>query len=65
MENLNPLLPPAPQDEYSSGPEITEVEDPTPQDEETYRKAQEKAEEEEGGAEEESEEGEEEEDDEN
>ncbi len=61
IENMNPQLPPAPQEEYSSGPEITEIEDPTPQEEETLRKAQEKSEEEEAGEEEGSEEGEDEE----
>lgn len=45
-----------PQEEFVSGPEITEAEDPTPQDEEEYRKAQEKAEEAEEEAEEEEEE---------
>lgn len=56
VENLNPQLPAVPQDEFVSGPEITEVEDPTPQDEEEYRKAQMKAEAEEEEAEEEEEE---------
>ena len=46
-----------PQEEYPSGPEITEGDDPTPQDEAQLRKAQEEAEEqaneeEEGGEEE-------------
>jgi radial spoke head protein 4A len=59
VENLNPQLPPLPQEEFVSGPEITEAEDPTPQEEEELRKAQERAEEaeEEGGEEEEEEEG--------
>lgn len=63
-ENLNPQLPPMPQDEFISGPEITETEDPSPQDEAALRKAQEQADEageegEEEAAEEEGEEGEE------
>lgn len=45
-----------PQEEFVSGPEITEGEDPTPQDEEEYRKAQERAEKAEEEAEEEEEE---------
>ena len=34
-----------PQDEFVSGPEITEAEDPSPQDEAALKKAQEQAEE--------------------
>ena len=30
---MNPQLPPMPQEEFVSGPEITEAEDPSPQDE--------------------------------
>lgn len=56
VENLNPQLPPVPQEEFMSGPEITEAEDPTPQEEEELRKAQERAEEAEEEAEEEEEE---------
>lgn len=56
-ENLNPQLPPLPQEEFVSGPEITEADDPTPQEEEELRKAQEHADEaEEEGVEEEEEE---------
>ena len=58
VDNLNPQLPPMPQEEYSSGPEITEADDPTPQDEAALKKAQEQADEED--AEEEGEEEEEE-----
>lgn len=39
-ENLNPQLPPMPQDEFISGPEITETEDPSPAEEDALRKAQ-------------------------
>lgn len=56
IENLNPQIPPIPQEEFVSGPEITEGEDPTPQEEEELRKAQARAEEEEEEAEEEEEE---------
>ncbi len=45
VDNLNPQLPPMPQDEFVSGPEITEAEDPSPQDEAALKKAQEQAEE--------------------
>lgn len=55
---MNPQLPPMPQEEFVSGPEITEGEDPTPQDEAALKKQQEQAEE----AGEEAEEGAEEED---
>lgn len=63
-ENMNPQLPPMPQDEFISGPEITETEDPTPQDEAALRDAQNKADEngeegEEEAAEEEGDEGDE------
>ncbi len=44
-ENLSPQLPPMPQDEFISGPEITEADDPSPQDEAAHRKAQEQADE--------------------
>ncbi len=55
-ENLNPQLPPMPQEEFVSGPEITEADDPSPQDEAALRKAQEQAEEAEEEAGEEAEE---------
>ncbi len=45
-----------PQDEFVSGPEITEADDPSPQDEAALKKAQEQAEEAEEEAEEEEEE---------
>ena len=61
-DNLNPQLPPLPQEEFLSGPEITEAEDPSPQDEAALRKAQEQAEEEQEGEEEKEEEEEEDED---
>lgn len=51
VENMNPQLPPMPQEEHTSGPEITEIEDPTPQDEAALKKAQEQAEEAEEGEE--------------
>ena len=38
--NYSPPPPPAVQDEFPSGPEITEVDDPTPADEATLRAAQ-------------------------
>lgn len=60
VDNLNPALPPLPLEEYSSGPEITEADDPTPQDEAQHKKENEGAEEQEGEAEEEEEEVEEE-----
>ncbi|RNA09951.1 radial spoke head 4 -like protein, partial [Brachionus plicatilis] len=41
VDNLNPVLPPLPQSEYVSGPEITETEDPTVLQEEALKKAQE------------------------
>ena len=57
VENMNPQLPPMPQEEFVSGPEITEADDPSPQDEAALKKAQEQAEEaEEENAEEEGEE---------
>jgi len=62
-DNMNPQLPPMPQEEFISGPEITEAEDPSPQDEAALRKAQEQAEEQEEEHEEEEEEQEEEQDD--
>ena len=62
-DNINPPLPPQPSEEYPSGPEITEAEDPSPQDEAQLRKAQEENENpEEGGEEEDGEEPEEEDD---
>jgi radial spoke head protein 4A len=45
-----------PQEEFISGPEITEADDPSPQDEAALKKAQEQAEEAEEEAEEEEEE---------
>ena len=42
---MNPQLPPMPQEEFVSGPEITEAEDPSPRDEAALKKAQEQAEE--------------------
>ena len=45
-----------PQEEFVSGPEITEADDPSPQDEAALKKAQEQAEEAEEEAEEEEEE---------
>lgn len=41
MDNLNPALPPLPQSEYVSGPEITETDDPTVLQEEALKKTQE------------------------
>ncbi|CAF0744569.1 unnamed protein product [Brachionus calyciflorus] len=60
IDNLNPILPPLPQSEYVSGPEITEIEDPSVLQEEalkkTYESQDQNAEEEaDGGEEEESE----------
>lgn len=43
-DNLNPQLPPMPQEEFISGPEITEFEDPTPQEEAALIKAKQDAE---------------------
>jgi radial spoke head protein 4A len=40
-ENYSPMPPPPVQEEYPSGPEITEVEDPTPEDEAAFRAAME------------------------
>jgi radial spoke head protein 4A len=62
VDNMNPQLPPMPQEEFVSGPEITEAEDPSPQDEAALKKAQEQAEEAGEEAEEGAEEGAEEED---
>jgi len=42
-ENYSPPPPPAIQDEFPSGPEITEVEDPTPEEEAALRAAQQEA----------------------
>lgn len=53
---MNPLLPPLPQEEFVSGPEITEADDPSPQDEAALKKAQEQAEDAEEEQEEEEEE---------
>ncbi|KAI5608400.1 radial spoke head protein 4-like A [Silurus asotus] len=43
-EGFNPALPPSPQPEYPSGPEITEEIDPSVQEEEALREAQEEKE---------------------
>lgn len=40
-ENYSPMPPPLVQEEYPSGPEISEVEDPTPEEEAALRAAQE------------------------
>lgn len=40
-ESFTPAMPPAPQPEYPSGPEITEALDPSLQEEEALREAQE------------------------
>ena len=42
-ENYSPPAPPAPQEEYPSGPEITEVDDPTVEEENALRAAQQEA----------------------
>ena len=47
VDNLNPQLPPLPQEEFVSGPEITEEDDPSPQDEAADQKAKNEAEEQE------------------
>lgn len=39
MDNYSPQPPAAVQEEYPSGPDITEVEDPTPEEEAAYRAA--------------------------
>ena len=59
-ENYSPPPPPSIQEEFPSGPEITEVEDPTPEEEAALRAAQQEAAE---NAEEMEEEGEEDEED--
>jgi len=46
-ENFSPDPPPAIQVEFPSGPEITEADDPTPEEEAAYRAAKEAEEEEE------------------
>ena len=53
-ENYSPPLPPPPQEEYPSGPEITEHDDPTVEQERALKAAQAEAEEEEAEEEEES-----------
>ena len=40
QDNYSPTPPPAIQEEFPSGPEITEVEDPTPEEEAALRMAQ-------------------------
>ena len=42
-ENYSPPAPPAPQEEYPSGPEITEADDPTVEEENALRAAQQEA----------------------
>ena len=42
-ENYSPPAPPVPQEEFPSGPEITEVEDPTVEEEKALRAAQQEA----------------------
>lgn len=42
-ENHSPMLPPPVQTEYPSGPEITETTDPTVEEEQAFKAAQEKA----------------------
>lgn len=42
-DNYSPTPPPAVQEEYPSGPEITETEDPTPEEEMALRAAQQEA----------------------
>ena len=42
-ENYSPPVPPATQDEYPSGPEITEAEDPTVEAERALKAAQQEA----------------------
>ncbi len=37
---MNPQLPPMPQEEFISGPDITEIEDPSPAEEQALKKAQ-------------------------
>ena len=49
--NFQPELPAQPKDEYPSGPEITEAEDPTPSDEAAFRTAQQTEDQEEEGEE--------------
>lgn len=39
-ENYSPQPPPAPQEEYPSGPEITEVDDPSVEEEKALKAAQ-------------------------
>ncbi|KAL5008497.1 hypothetical protein ScPMuIL_014078 [Solemya velum] len=43
QENFSPASPPAIQEEFPSGPEITEAEDPTPEEEAALRAAQQEA----------------------
>jgi radial spoke head protein 4A len=40
-DNYSPPIPPPFQNEYQVGPEITEVEDPTVEEEQAFKKAQE------------------------
>lgn len=47
VDNFNPALPEKIMDEYPSGPEITEVEDPTPEEENALKAQMEEAQEEE------------------
>ena len=43
IENYSPPPPPAVQEEFPSGPEISEHADPTPEEEAAYRAAQQEA----------------------
>ena len=43
VDNMNPELPALPQEEFVSGPEITEDNDPSPQEEATFKKMQDDA----------------------
>lgn len=43
QDNFSPSAPPAIQEEFPSGPEITEAEDPTPEEEAALRAAQQEA----------------------
>jgi radial spoke head protein 4A len=62
---MNPQLPPMPQEEFISGPDITEIEDPSPAEEQALKKAQEAGEEDQDAEGQEEESGEEEEDEDN
>jgi len=46
-ENYSPEAPPTIQEEFPSGPEVTEVDDPTPEEEAAFRAAKEAEEEDE------------------